>query len=412
MSTIANEWQDLPFSEAVLVNPTTSLERGKVYPFVEMSAITAGTRDVKCSEQREFSGGGSKFRDRDTLMARITPCLENGKIARFQAPESQPVGHGSTEFIVIRGRPDVSDNDFAYYLTISPEVRHFAISQMTGSSGRQRVPTDAFDAISIPLPPLDEQKAIAAVLGALDDKIELNRRMNVTLEAMAQTLFKNWFVDAAAEQLPAGWREATFGEHLEVAKGLSYKGSGLADAGVPLHNLNSVYEGGRYKHEGLKHYTGEYAERHIVHPGDVIVANTEQGHDYLLIGFPAIVPKCYGKFGLFTHHIYRVRPLAGSSLTNHFIYLALLTPAIRNQVIGHTNGTTVNALSKTGIEAAVFPLPPAELIAKFEKIVAPIFDQQELLHEESKKLSRLRDTLLPKLLIGELSVAALTRQPD
>ena len=192
---MANEWLDLPFSEAVLVNPTTSLERGKVYPFVEMAAISAGTRDVKCSEQREFSGGGSKFRDRDTLMARITPCLENGKIARFQGPEGQPVGHGSTEFIVIRGRPDVSDDDFAYYLTISPEVRHFAISQMSGSSGCQRVPTDAFDAISIPLPPQDEQKAIAAVLGALGDKIELNRRMNVTLEAMARALFQNWFVD-------------------------------------------------------------------------------------------------------------------------------------------------------------------------------------------------------------------------
>ncbi len=231
---MANEWQELPFSEAVLVNPTTPLERGKVYPFVEMAAINAGARDVKCSEQREFTGGGSKFRDRDTLMARITPCLENGKIARFQAPEGQSIGHGSTEFVVIRGRPDVSDNDFAYYLTISPDVRHFAISQMTGTSGRQRVPTDAFDAITISLPPLDEQITIAAVLGALDDKIQLNRRMNATLESMAQALFKKWFVDPAAETLPAGWREGTLNHVTGFLGGYAFKSKDWIDKGCRL----------------------------------------------------------------------------------------------------------------------------------------------------------------------------------
>ena len=107
------DWNELPFSEAVLLNPATPLKRGTVYPFVEMAAITAGTRDVKCSENRNFSGGGSRFKDGDTLMARITPCLENGKLARFQAPPGEPVGHGSTEFIVIRGRPNVTDNDYA-----------------------------------------------------------------------------------------------------------------------------------------------------------------------------------------------------------------------------------------------------------------------------------------------------------
>ena len=257
----------------------------------------------------------------------------------------------------------------------------------------------------LPIPPADEQRAIANVLGALDDKIELNRQMSETLESLAQTLFKNWFVNAAAK-LPKGWRTNRLGEHVEVAKGLSYKGSGLADAGVPLHNLNSVYEGGRYKHEGLKHYTGEYKDRHIIHPGDVIVANTEQGFDHLLIGYPAIVPKHYGKFGLFTHHIYRVRPLPNSPLTNHFIYLLLLSGDVRDQVIGHTNGTTVNALARSGIEQATFPSPPAERIAEFEQIVAPMFDQQENLYDESRTLAELRDALLPKLLSGELRVPA------
>jgi type I restriction enzyme S subunit len=306
----------------------------------------------------------------------------------------------------IRSKPDV-DNQFLAYWLLAHKPDLLAAVDHAGH-GTGRLVTDFLKEMEVSLPPKTEQEAVVRVFSALDDKIELNRQMDETLEALAQTLFKSWFIDAAVIKFSKGWRASQLGEHVEVAKGLSYKGSGLADSGVPLHNLNSVYEGGRYKHKGLKHYTGEYRERHIIHPGDVIVANTEQGFDHLLIGFPAIVPKRYGKFGLFTHHIYRVRPLPDSSLTNHFIYLLLLTTDVREQVIGHTNGTTVNALPKSGIEQATFALPPEERITEFERIVAPMFDQQEILYEESRTLAELRDALLPKLLSGELRVPGVS----
>ena len=111
------EWSEAPFSEAVLVNPPARLERGTTYPFVDMAAVNRDSRSVYPSEERVFKGSGSRFQSGDTLMARITPCLENGKIARYQALEAKQEAHGSTEFIVIRGRPHVTDNDFAYYLT-------------------------------------------------------------------------------------------------------------------------------------------------------------------------------------------------------------------------------------------------------------------------------------------------------
>jgi len=81
-------------------------------------------------------------------------------------------------------------------------------------------------------------------------------------------------------------------QHTEVFRGLSYKGSGLTENGfgIPMHNLNSVYEGGGYKIEGIKFYSREYKERHLVYPGDIIVTNTEQGHEFKLIGFQAIIP--------------------------------------------------------------------------------------------------------------------------
>ena len=188
-------WHNLPFSEAVLLNPTVGLERGVSYPFVSMADLIADSRSACTSERREYRGGGSRFQKGDTLMARITPCLENGKIARYYAKDKAEFAHGSTEFIVIRGRPEVTDNNFAYYLTRCDEVCNYAISQMMGTSGRQRVPTDSLGHLRVSIPPLPEQRRIAHVLGTLDDKIEANRRMNQTLEAMAQALFKSWFID-------------------------------------------------------------------------------------------------------------------------------------------------------------------------------------------------------------------------
>ena len=147
------DWREMPFSEAALVNPPTRLERGEVYPFVDMAAVNADSRSAYPAEERPFKGSGSRFRDSDTLMARITPCLENGKIARYRAPEGQQQAHGSTEFIVIRGRPGISDNNFAYYLTQWEEVRNYAVGQMTGTSGRQRVPVDSLDHLTVPSAP-------------------------------------------------------------------------------------------------------------------------------------------------------------------------------------------------------------------------------------------------------------------
>ena len=162
------------------------------------------------------------------------------------------------------------------------------------------------ESLQIPSLPLSEQRAIAHTLGTLDDKIELNRRMNATLEAMARALFRSWFVDfdpvrakmegrdtglpkdiadlfpdrlvnSDGGEIPEGWPVGNLADHFEATRGVSYKGSGLAGDGLPLHNLNSVHEGGGYKYEGIKFYSGEYAER--CSSWRRIVANTEQGHE-------------------------------------------------------------------------------------------------------------------------------------
>jgi type I restriction enzyme S subunit len=216
-------------------------------------------------------------------------------------------------------RPDTSkvDPQFLLYAYLGPEFQHTIDARTVYGSTVNRILLTEMPSFPISIPSLAEQQTIVRTLSTLDNKIELNRRMNQTLEAIARAIFKSWFVnfdpvrakmegrqpvgmDAATAALfpdrlvksrlgevPAGWRMEPIGTHVKAVKGLSYKGSGLAKDGLPMHNLNSVYEGGGYKHAGIKYYTGEYKDRHLLKAGDVIVTNTEQGFDLLLIGYPS-----------------------------------------------------------------------------------------------------------------------------
>lgn len=163
--------------EAFVLNPTVKLSKGTHAPFVDMASLVPFTRDVSAAQEKTY-GGGMKFCDGDVLMARITPSLENGKTSVYRAAANQrnAPAFGSTEFIVIRGKEGISSTSFAYYLFTSPEIRDYAIGSMNGSSGRQRVQFDSLASFEIDLPELQEQRSIAATLGALDDKIESNRR--------------------------------------------------------------------------------------------------------------------------------------------------------------------------------------------------------------------------------------------
>lgn len=291
--------------------------------------------------------------------------------------------------------------EFLYYKLIES----YSVLKMYGEAGTAVpiVNKSDFENIELEIPlNKNEQTAIAEVLSSLDDKIDLLHRQNKTLEQMAETLFRQWFVEEAEE----GWEETTLGQHTEVFRGLSYKGSGLTNEGngLPMHNLNSVHEFGGYKHEGIKFYNAEYRERHVVHPGDIIVTNTEQGHEHRLIGFPGIVPDSFGEMGLFSQHIYKLIPLRTSILTREFIYYLLMTPSVRDQIIGATNGSTVNMLAIDGLQRPTFKLPPKEKVEQFTINARNYWQKKNSNHKQIKTLTQLRDTLLPKLMSGEVKV--------
>ena len=176
-----SEWIIRKLSDVAEFNPRESISKGTIAKKVAMDKLQPYCRDIPGYDYEAFSGG-TKFRNGDTIMARITPCLENGKIAKVSILDEGEVGFGSTEYIVFRAKEDV-DEDYLYYLVCSPEVREPAIKSMVGSSGRQRVQTDVVQNLDIFVPPYEEQIIIGKTLKPIDDKIELNKKINDNLAA-------------------------------------------------------------------------------------------------------------------------------------------------------------------------------------------------------------------------------------
>ena len=322
---------------------------------------------------------------------------------------------------------DGNDARFLFYL-----LQTLHLNNWRSGSGQPLLNQTILSSIPVTVPPPIEQRTIAHILGTLDDKIELTRRMNETLEALSRAIFKDWFVDFGPtrakaqgrapylapelwnlfpdalddEDKPVGWTRERIGNHVVAKKGLSYKGAGLTDEanGIPLHNLNSVLEGGGYKNDGLKFYRGNYNQRHIVRPGDLIVANTEQGFDHLLIGYSALVPVWVGEEGLFSHHIFKVEPRPISPLSRIWLHFALSASRFGESIRRFSNGTTVNMLPTDAFEIPELIVPRPELIRAFDEFVGSKLRRQEDAIGESRTLAQTRDLLLPKLMSGEIRI--------
>ena len=187
---MTSPWPRMPFSEAVELNPRRPVARGTLTPFVDMAALPTETREVRPFRMRPVGGGGSRFTNGDTLFARITPCTENGKAGLVDCLAAGEVATGSTEFIVLGPRPNLTIPRFIYYLAKNPRFRSFAISQMRGTSGRQRVPANVFDDFEIGVPPLSEQDKIAAILSSVDDAIEKTQAVIDQVQVVKQGLMQ------------------------------------------------------------------------------------------------------------------------------------------------------------------------------------------------------------------------------
>ena len=186
LGEIPEGWEVVSLPEAIEVNPRRVLKKGTTAPYLHMQNLpTQGHRPDNWTH-REFNSG-TKFINGDTLLARITPCIENGKTGFVDFLAKGDVGWGSTEYIVFRPKPPLPV-EFGYYLARSNDLRTFAIRNMTGTTGRQRVPASCFDYYQFPIPTTPIAQQFSEIVQPFMEKIRVNSEQSRTLSQIRETL--------------------------------------------------------------------------------------------------------------------------------------------------------------------------------------------------------------------------------
>lgn len=433
-------------SDIVDFNPKRPIKKGETKPFIEMAALPVDNRDVSEFGEREFKGGGSKFKNGDTLFARITPCLENGKTAKVNCLNQDEHGHGSTEFIVMSAKEPEYDEDYVYYLARHPEFRAYAQSRMEGTSGRQRVAWQSLAEFEFDYPDKDIRKDAGKFLKEIDDKVALNAKTNQTLEQIAQALFKSWFVDFdpvkakisvleaggtteeaelaamsmiaaknseqlaelkqskpdAYEQLaqtaalfpsatqesehgeiPEGWEVRQLSEICKVINGRAYKNTEFKTAGTPIVRIQNLSNGGKTVYSDLELPLEKYIE----------------GEDFIYAWSATFGPHIWrGPKSIYHYHIWKME-VDESVISRYFLYLSIFrkTEAMKNA----GTGSIFTHLTKKIMESQQVLIADQAINQKFTDMIVPMFNQISSLQKEACNLADIRDALLPKLLSGE-----------
>ncbi|MBP7546067.1 MAG: restriction endonuclease subunit S [Acidovorax sp.] len=420
---MSSEWAVQRLDQIAEINPTRKVHKGSAVPFVDMAALPQFSRDISVNDVvvREAKGAGAHFQNGDTLLARITPCLENGKTAQVRCLDGDAIAEGSTEFIVLCGK-DPADNDYIYYLCREPAFREYAIGRMEGTSGRQRVSWQSIAAYQFAFPSPEERRETARVLSTLDDRITLLRETNATLEAIAQALFKSWFVDfdpvrAKMEgRTPEGMDEATaalFPDGLETSElGEVPRGWRVGTvASVALLNAKSLSprnpppEINYLDLAGVKANVFDVPQcysfadapsraRRVLQEGDCIVGTVRPGN------------RSFGFIATAQNHLIGSTGFAVLSPKQHwmtaFTYLCATRDESIDRLASLADGGAYPAVRPDVVASTPCTLPPDEVMKVFDGAARPLLDAIGANSEQAQTLSTLRDTLLPRLISGQL----------
>ena len=386
-----SEWKEYKFSDFVEINPSVKIPKGIPVSFVEMKDLDSSVRYCESSQKKELTGG-SRFINGDTLFARITPCMENGKICQVRNLENG-IGFGSTEFHILRGKEGVSDSNFVYYLSRWDEVRDHAEHNMEGSSGRQRVPKQAFDNLYLNLPSLPTQRRISSILSSLDDKIDLLHRENATLEQMAEALFRQWFVVEAKEE----WEEKPLGKCIKLVGG-----------GTPKTSEERFWNGNVCWLSG-----GDIANNHKNYVSSSEKSISEDGlnnSSAKLLPENAMVVSARGTVGkycllskpmAFSQSNYGILPI----YSNCYFFTYLLVAYHIDELQSAAYGSVFDTITTKTFEGVSVLLPKETgYIVEFEKMIELYFSKMKYNNNQIQTLIQTRDGLLPRLMSGEIKI--------
>lgn len=370
----------MKLSEFVDINPRTSLPKGTEAEFVPMEALNPQRRYVRTYPKKKYSGG-AKFINGDTLFARITPCLENGKISQFISDSNLPA-FGSTEYWILRAKEGVSDPSYVYYLAKSEVLRRPAEKSMVGASGRQRAQIESIQDLDVGNVSLDEQKTIADVLSAYDDLIENNSKRIEKLEEIARLLYRHYFEAPAA----ADWRTSKLKDVANLVMGQSPKSEfyNTKKEGLPFHQGVTNF-GTRF----VTHQTHSMAGNRIAEPDDILfsvrapVGQMNISKDKIILG----------------RGLSSIRHLQGRQ---SLLWEQLKAKFTQKDMIG--SGTIFASVTKKNMEDIELITPPESIQEELEGKLKSIHKLIGVLDDKNRNLIKSRDLLLPRLMSGEIKI--------
>jgi type I restriction enzyme S subunit len=293
------------------------------------------------------------------------------------------------------------------YVYYQLRLRSAALRRAAGGSAQPIVNKAGLGRLPLAIAPPAEQRTIAAILGTFDERITVARHTATTLADLARALFETSLDHDPDHPLPPGWRRAALGELAALDKGLSYRGDGLDDHGVPLLGLGNFQPGGGFLAGHLKRYSGTWSERHVIKPGELLLAAVDLTQRRELLGAPLLAPDLGESPVLFSHHAYAVRPTATGEGWREFLYFTLLADRFRARAAAYASGTTVQALPRDAIIDHTIAVPPEVDRLSFARAAAPMLARIDHCRRHAEQLARLRDDLLPRLMSGAYTPAQL-----
>jgi type I restriction enzyme, S subunit len=289
------------------------------------------------------------------------------------------------------------DNNFLLYAYInkSEEIKRLG----TGSTV-SGIRLDDIKNLKILLPPISTQKDIASTLSTYDNLIENNEKRIKILESMAQKLYSEWFVK---NNTANGYQKASLDSVAVVHRGKSYSSEDIKDVeGIPFVNLKCVNRYGGFRYDGLKAFSGEYKESHVVRNGDIVMAVTDMTQERMIVARVARIPSLDGGFGVISMDLVKIEPKENTNKS--WLYCFLRYSGLGDKLKNSANGANVLHLNPSRISEYELSVPPFEVQDSFANLVENMLLLQEKLLVENRNLQRARDLLIPQLVSGKILI--------
>ncbi len=321
-----------------------------------------------------------------------------------QVPENILPARVNQHVAIIRPNPNELDARYLRYYLIMPTTQDYLHALASAGATRPALTKGMIESLEVPTHPLPEQRAIAKILGALDDKIELNRCMNATLESMARTVFRKWFVKNIEID---NWEIETLGDVLTVLETGSRPKGGVTQepVGIPSVGAESIVKIGSFDFSKTKYISNEFYEsmrRGHIEDRDVLLykdggrpGEFEPHVSMFGDGFP------FKKFSI-NEHVYRMR--VAPPFSQAYFYFWLESDEIMEEMRSRGTGVAIPGLNSTALSGISISIPPEKLLNDFSNYVEPLISKIFANAKESRTLASLRDSLLPKLMRGEVRV--------